>query len=317
MSALPGTDRGALPPRRPAWLPASLLAMLLASLLTIPLAPALGTALELPLESAVPGGIKILHLGSVAELGTSAPSVESAGSRVLVLEQGGEWIAVVGIPLSAPVGPRRVLLETAGASGSAGANAPSTMPPAPLREPRPIEFLVGEKTYASQSLKVAPAQVNLSPKDLARSKREAARIGAALDHWSSEAPETLRFPAPIAGVRSSSFGMRRIFNGEARNPHTGMDIAAAEGTPILAPLAGRVLDTGNFFFTGNTVLIDHGRGFVSMYCHLSQVAVHRGERLAAGTRIGAVGKTGRATGPHLHWALSLNHAWVDPALFVQ
>jgi murein DD-endopeptidase MepM/ murein hydrolase activator NlpD len=266
-------------------------------------------ALELPIESAVPGGIKIIELGRVEELGRDPPRVEAGEDRVLVLQQADEWLAVVGIPLAAPVGPHRVVLVLGPARD---------LPNGAVRErERALDFTVGAKTYASQSLQVAPKQVNLSARDLARSKREAARLGADLAHWSNGAPQTLRFPPPVPGERSSSFGLRRIFNGEARNPHNGMDIAAASGTPVILPLAGSVLDTGDFFFTGNTVLVDHGRGFISLYCHLSEMAVKRGDTLAAGTRIGAVGKTGRATGPHLHWALSLNHVWVDPALFLK
>jgi murein DD-endopeptidase MepM/ murein hydrolase activator NlpD len=249
---------------------------------------------DLPHESAVPGGVKILRLESG---GASAPYVETDGHRALVAQEGEAWVAVVGIPLSAPLGTRQVIVR-----GTQGRQE--------------IEFMVGNKQYASQSLKVAPRQVNLSAADLARVSREKIRIEHALSHWTDSPPDSLHLPAPVPGPRSSSFGSRRIFNGESRNPHSGMDIAAASGTPVLAPIAGTVVDTGEFFFNGNTVFIDHGRGLISMYCHLSAIDVKPGERLAAGARIGAVGMTGRATGPHLHWGLNLNRAWVDPELFL-
>jgi murein DD-endopeptidase MepM/ murein hydrolase activator NlpD len=146
---------------------------------------------------------------------------------------------------------------------------------------------------------------------------ERVRIERALTSFSEPPPESLHLPQPVPGPRSSSFGMRRIFNGESRNPHSGMDIAAPAGSPVVVPIAGTVVDTGDYFFNGNAVFVDHGRGLVSMYCHLSAIDVKPGQRLAAGTRLGAVGMTGRATGPHLHWGLSLNRVWVDPELFVR
>jgi murein DD-endopeptidase MepM/ murein hydrolase activator NlpD len=163
---------------------------------------------------------------------------------------------------------------------------------------------------------VSPRQVNLSAEDLARVERERIEIDQALNRWSARQPQQLMLAQPVPGVRSSSFGLRRVFNGESRNPHSGMDIAAPIGTPVIAPAAGEIVGTGNYFFNGNTVFVDHGRGFLSMYCHLSSIDVKPGEQIVAGTRLGAVGMTGRVTGPHLHWALSLNRAWVDPELFL-
>lgn len=250
---------------------------------------------DLPQENAVPGGVKIIRLDAQ---GPVPPEVEADGHRVLVVQDGSAWVAVIGIPLSAPLGEERVTVSTAEGR-------------------KELKFDVGYKPYASQSLKVAPRQVNLSKADLARVGRERVRIERALSLYSEPPPESLHLPQPVPGPRSSSFGMRRIFNGESRNPHSGMDIAAPAGSQVSVPIAGTVVDTGEYFFNGNAVFVDHGRGLVSMYCHLSAIDVRPGQRLAAGTRIGAVGMTGRATGPHLHWGLSLNRVWVDPELFVR
>jgi len=255
--------------------------------------PAVGFSFELPQENAVPGGVKIVRLDSDGPM----PYVESDDHRALVIQNGLYWVAVIGIPLSAPLGIRHVSVR--------GADGVKT-----------VDFFVADKRYASQSLKVAPAQVDLSAKDLARVAGERVRIDQALNHWTEPPPESLRLPQPVPGPRSSSFGSRRVFNGQSRNPHSGMDIAAPSGTAVLAPIAGTVVDTGEYFFNGNTVFLDHGRGLISMYCHLSAIDVKPGQRVAAGTRLGAVGMTGRATGPHLHWGLSLNRAWVDPELFL-
>jgi murein DD-endopeptidase MepM/ murein hydrolase activator NlpD len=271
-----------------------LAASLTLSLAAITAAPA--GSFELPIERVVPGGVKLIRLN--AGDGSAPPVVLADDARVFVVEDAAGWMAVVGIPLAAALGTRHVVVRDAGT-------------------PRQLDFTVGARQYASQSLKVPPRQVNLSPADLARVAEERIRTDRALALYTEPPPASLRLPQPVPGPRSSSFGLRRIFNGESRNPHAGMDIAAPSGTPVLAPLAGTVVDTGNFFFNGNTVIVDHGRGLITLYCHLSAIGVKPGERVAAGDRLGLVGMTGRVTGPNLHWGVALNGVWVDPGLFVR
>ncbi len=251
--------------------------------------------LALSFGPAVPGGIAIVDVGGCED---PAPRVEFAGHRVMVRSDGGRWQAVVGIPLSTDPGKHTIAVHVGEAT------------------PRHVAFDVVPKKYRVQRLKVPPSQVDLSKEDLARVERERPRIDAALEHWSDEAPGALQLQVPVAGPRSSSFGLRRFFNDQARNPHSGMDIAADTGTPIRAPAPGVVLDTGEFFFNGGTVFVDHGQGLVTMYCHLSEIGVKAGQRVATGEMLGKVGATGRVTGAHLHWGVSLNRAFIDPALLL-
>ena len=254
-------------------------------------------AVDLPKESRVPGGVAIIELGAGAE---PPGEVVFNAHRAPVLPGPDGWVAIIGIPLDTAPGAQAAEFRPAGEA-----------------EPRKLEFSVAGKKYAEQHLKVQNKRhVNPEKEDLERIDREKARIDTALGTYTPGRVPELRMRPPVPGERSSSFGLRRFFNGEPRNPHSGMDIAAPSGTPIRAPSPGRVLDAGDFFFNGNTVFVDHGSGVVTMYCHLSRIDVKRGDEVDAGEVLGLVGATGRVTGPHLHWGLAVNRAMVDPALFL-
>jgi murein DD-endopeptidase MepM/ murein hydrolase activator NlpD len=249
----------------------------------------------LPRASVVPGGVAIVDVGAATD---PKPTVSFIDHGVLTVVDGARYKAVVGIALATKPGTYKVTVARH------------------VGPPESVSFKVVDKKYREQQLKVPEKQVNLSPEDAARVETEQKHLRALYDAQSDSVPVTFSLAVPVNGPRSSSFGLRRVFNGQSRNPHSGMDIAADTGTPITAPADGKVVDVGNYFFNGNNVLIDHGGGFLTMYCHLSAFAVKAGDVVRTGQVIGKVGATGRVTGPHLHFGVLLNGASVDPALFL-
>ncbi|HEX4797783.1 MAG TPA: peptidoglycan DD-metalloendopeptidase family protein [Burkholderiales bacterium] len=250
---------------------------------------------DLPLAAPVPGGVAVVCVGRAPD---PAPQVVFDGQRVRVARIGDAWHAVVGLPLALRPGAHQLsVLE-----GEKSA--------------RTIRFDVKSHDYEAQHLTLAARQVDPGPADRLRIARDQESIVRAFSTFSDSALDDFSLDLPSAGRVSGSFGLRRFLNNELRQPHSGVDIAAPQGTPIAAPAAGTVLETGDYFFYGLTVLLDHGQGLITMYNHLSSIDVAKGARVARGERIGAVGSTGRVTGPHLHWSVSLNNARVDPALFL-
>jgi len=257
-------------------------------------------AAELPKESRVPGGVAIVPLLGLTH--TKAPLADFRGNRVMVLSAEGtqyenqtRWLAVVGIPLKAKADKRLVI--------SAGGEK--------------YPFTITEKEYKAQYLTIKNKKhVNPDPEQVKRWRREKAEMVGAFTHWDSVAQPPVNFVLPAEGRFSSPFGLKRFYNKQPRNPHSGLDIAAPKGSPIKAPAAGTVLTTGHYFFNGKTVIMDHGQGLTTMYCHMSRIDVKPGDKLQTGDQLGAIGSTGRSTGPHLHWGVSLNNVRVDPTLFL-
>lgn len=246
------------------------------------------------LNRPVPGGVAVIDLGDAP----AAPQAFLGGKPVLVVKEQDRWRAVVGIALKTQPGTQTLEVREAGA-------------------PRAVTFSVGSKTYPEQRITLKNTrQVNPEPQDLTRINKELAEQNQAYAHFAPGTPSNLLLDKPVNGPLSSRFGVRRFFNGEERNPHSGLDFAVPAGTPIKTPAAGKVTLVGNYFFNGNTVFVDHGQGFISMFCHMSKVDVNVGQVVPRGGVVGRVGSTGRATGPHMHWNVSLNDARVDPAIFI-
>lgn len=260
------------------------------ALLTVLLGLFPGIAIGLPKHAPVPGGVAVVPL----EHSTTIPRARWGERRLAVLQHEGRWVALVGIPLSHPTG----LLQIQQDNGKTYA------------------IDVQAKEYTTQRLTIRDQRkVTPNPDDLERIAREKLILDALRGRFSEGQPDP-DFSLPAQGPLSSRFGLRRIFNDQPRTPHSGLDISVPDGAPITAASDGTVLNTGDYFFNGNSVYLDHGQGLITVYMHLSSIEVRAGQEVKRGERLGAAGATGRATGPHLHWGVLLNGSSVDPELFL-
>ena len=254
-------------------------------------------ALALPEESSVPGGIALVQLGAVTP-NSAKPRAWLGEQPVWVSADHGQWVAVVGLALDLAPGAHNLRVDDGELQ-------------------RQVEFDVRPKNYPAQHIRLKDSsKVTLSPADEARAVAEIAEIQKLKRHWRDEDADDLQFIQPAAGRLASRFGLRRFFNGEARAPHSGLDVAIGRGTPVKATARGTVLAVDDYFFNGKTVFVDHGNGLISMVCHLDRIDVQAGDPVSQGQRVGLSGMTGRASGPHLHWSMVLNGVMVDPALFI-
>ncbi len=246
-------------------------------------------------ESRVPGGIAFIPLDDKQ----GAAHFKFNNRPLLITRLDGKTIAVVGLSLSLKPGEHFI-------SGYYGNK----------KQLVKKFFTVTDKEYTTQHITIKDKRkVNPIKQDMDRIIPEQKRKKKAAKYWDNSSAD-VNFLTPIEGIMTGSYGRRRVFNGQPKRPHSGMDIAADKGVPVACPADGTVIESGDFFFSGNLVYIHHGQGLITLYAHLNTIDVKVGDKVKKGQIIGTVGATGRVTGPHLHWSVGLNGTWVDPDLFI-
>ena len=262
---------------------------LIAALLTVPPPPSVTVSVRA--RSIQPGELVVLTIGNADPAALRVHAFDRAWP-VLAGEKGTSR-ALIGIDLA--VKPGRYVVTIAGSG-----------------EPTTYPLVVTPRVFPTRRLTVDPNLVNPPAEAMPRIERETQELERA---WAASSPNPLwdgPFIRPVPQAANSAFGTRSFYNGEARAAHGGADFSSPEGTPIKAPNAGRVVIADVRYFTGGTVVIDHGAGLHSLFAHLSRVDVAAGDAVASGAVVGLVGATGRVTGPHLHWTVRLNGARIDP-----
>ena len=212
--------------------------------------------------------------------------------------QNGIYEGLIGIDLTTKPATYEMKVIATDASGSSSSS--------------PFFLKVGKGVFRTQKLSLPRTMVDLDAKTLERVNNEANRLKALFQTFRDDRLWKGAFIRPLEGQLSSTFGMERIINGQRKSPHTGVDLESEAGTPVMASNSGMVVLVDDLFFSGKSVILDHGWGLYSMYFHLSEGRVMEGDRVGRGDVLGRVGSTGRSTGPHLHWAIRMNQVRVDP-----
>ena len=280
--------------RRRSWFSSAILVFATTLAITMPLA-AQELSIELRSRGTQPGDAVLVTLTTPSNVTALTVTAFTAKWPVYRVDDT-TWRALVGIDLERKPGPYVLSVATNGVQVLTTSRS----------------FTVEPKQFPRRVLKVAPDFVNPPPAQLARIEKDSEFMRSVYAHSANEPEWRGGLTRPVTEPANSSFGTRSVFNGEPRSPHSGTDFLSPSGTPIHAPAAGRVLAARDLFFTGNTVVIDHGLGVYSMLAHLSRIDVREGQAIAQGDSVGLVGATGRVTGAHLHWALRVGAARVDP-----
>jgi len=259
---------------------------------------------SLLLTAWVAGQGQALELSYPVEPGLTGVAVRWSGHAVPFVQRGDRWLATVGVDLDSRPGDHAVDVTFTYLDGRTRVE----------REP----ITVRREQYPTTELTVEERYVELSPEDQARAEREGAETSAIYDIFTLERYWSDAFLVPVQGAKDGrNFGHRRVFNGQPRAPHSGADLRASTGTPIVAANRGRVVLAKELFYSGNAVFLDHGHGLYTTYLHLSAIDVAVGQTVERGQQLGLAGATGRVTGPHLHWGVRLLDARVDPFSLVR
>jgi len=257
---------------------------------------------HLRIES-IPGMAKqgdVCLIRTYSPVSPTSVHAEFQGERFLLAPgmQNGTYEGLIGIDLSTKPATYEVKVIATDASGRGYSS--------------PFFLKVGKGVFRTQKLSLPRSMVDLDAKTLERVNKEANRVKVLFQTFRDEKLWKGAFVRPLEGKLSSTFGLDRIINGQRRSPHTGVDLESEAGTPVWASNSGMVVLVDDLFFSGKSVILDHGWGLYSMYFHLSEGLVKEGDRIGRGDVLGRVGSTGRSTGPHLHWAIRMNQVRVDP-----